>query len=349
MFGILAGESATTCQVFPVRVTVTVCDPVSPSHQAGPSASPGDRPNDVQPQLIAARTLTSWSGDLDGASLFIARVASLKDAGLPVGFGWRAWTELFEAHRAWVRGDLPGARALVDRVAATLTTERDDYALLVGSMYLGLGRCGAARHAYALTRADFRHEALAVQALQCDDDASFASHLLSDTAAGGFDSADRVMWGPLMRRPVAQQWIDEYRSGPGNRFVLDVADGNAAVVRGDWTTAAGHFEKPWALQALRGQDITFQLAEHLAEAHMRAGLTARALEVLEATTPLRARAFDLVGGAGWMPWLRAQAVLARLYRQLGRTADAAAREAEIRDLLVAADPDLPLLQRLGEP
>jgi tetratricopeptide (TPR) repeat protein len=309
----------------------------------------GDRPNDVQPQSIAARTLTSWSGDLDGASLFIARVASLKDAGLPVGFGWRAWTELFEAHRAWVRGDLPGVRTLVDRVAATLTAERDDYALLVGSIYLGLGRCGAAREAYASTRPDFRHEALAVQALQCDDPASFASHLLSDTAAGGFDSADRVMWGPLMRRPVAQQWIDEYRRGPGNRFVLDVADGNAAAIRGDWTTAAAYFEKPWALQALRGQDITFQLAEHLAEAHIRAGQSARALEVLEATTPLRARAFDLVGGAGWMPWIRAQAVLARLYRQLGRIADAAAREAEIRSLLTEADPDLPLLRRLGEP
>jgi serine/threonine-protein kinase len=307
-----------------------------------------DRPNDLQPQLVAARMLTSWSGDLDGASLFLARVASLKDSGLPVGFGSRAWTELFEAHRAWVRGDVPGARALVDRVAPTVTAERDDYAMVVGSIYLGLGRCAAARQAYALTRPDFRHEALAVHALQCDDPASFASHLLADTAVGGVDSTERVMWGPLMRRPMALQWIDEYRRGSGNRFVLDVADGNAAAVRGDWTTAAAHFEKPWALQALRGQDITFQVAEHLAQAHMRAGNPARALEVLEATTPLRARAFDLVGGAGWMPWIRAQAALARLYRQLGRTADAAAREADIRNLLSEADPHLPLLKRLGE-
>jgi tetratricopeptide (TPR) repeat protein len=308
-----------------------------------------DRPNDVHPQLVAARTLTSWSGDLEGAGLFLARVASLKESGLPVGFGWRAWSELFEAHRAWVRGDVAGARALVDRVAPTVTEERDDYGLVVGGIYLGLGRCRAARQAYAVTRPDFRHEALALQALQCDDPASFAFHLLADTAVGGVASAERVMWGPLIRRPVAQQWIEEYRRGPGNRFVLDVADGNAAAIRGDWATAAAHFEKPWALQALRGQDITFLLAERLAEAHVRAGQSARALEVLEATTPLRARAFDMVGGAGWMPWIRAQAALARLYRQLGRTADAAAREADIRNLLTEADPDLPLLKRLGEP
>jgi hypothetical protein len=49
-----------------------------------------------------------------------------------------------------------------------------------------------------------------------------------------------------------------------------------------------------------------------------------------------------------MPWIRAQAALARLYRQLGRTADAAAREADIRNLLSEADPHLPLLKRLGE-
>jgi hypothetical protein len=243
---------------------------------------------------------------------------------------------------------LPRVRALVDRVAATVTAERDDYAIVVGSMYLGLGRCEEARKAYALTRPDFRHEALAVHALQCDDSASFASHLLADAAVGGVDSTERVMWGPLMRRPMAQQWIEEYRRGSGNRFVLAVADGNAAAIRGNWTTAAAHFEKPWALQALRGQEITFQVAEHLAQAHMRAGQSARALEVLEATTPLRVRAYDAVGGAAWMPWIRAQAALARLYRQLGRTAAAAAREAEIRDLLTEADPNLPLLKQLGE-
>jgi tetratricopeptide (TPR) repeat protein len=308
----------------------------------------GDRPNSVHPQLVAARTLTSWSGDLDGASVFLARVASLKEEGLDLHFGWRAWADLFEAHRAWVRGDLQSVRALVDRVSTTLTTERDDYALVVGSMYLGLGRCAAARQAYALTRTDFRHEALAVLALQCDDPSSFASHLLADTTAGGFDSADRVMWGPLMRRPQAQHWVDEYRRAPGNRFVLDVADGNAAAARGDWTVAAAHFENPWALQSLRGQDITFQLAEHLAQAYIRAGQPRRALDVLEATTPLRVRAYDLVGGAAWMPWIRTQATLAGLYRQLGRTADAVAREVEIRSLLTEADPDLPLLKRLGE-
>jgi len=78
--------------------------------------------------------------------------------------------------------------------------------------------------------------------------------------------------------------------------------------------------------------------ESLAAARQKAGDTARAIETLDVTRGMRTRA---AYGASYRPllWLRLQAQLAGLYRQVGRDADADALDLEIATLLSVADPD----------
>jgi tetratricopeptide (TPR) repeat protein len=85
----------------------------------------------------------------------------------------------------------------------------------------------------------------------------------------------------------------------------------------------------------------FEASESLARAWEQAGSIPNALRVLEEASAQKARA--VWGGARWMD---VQLHLARLYRELGREADAQGIEAELRRLLVYADPDFWLLRQL---
>jgi hypothetical protein len=108
----------------------------------------------------------------------------------------------------------------------------------------------------------------------------------------------------------------------------------------------GHLEEAWRVLRLRGEERGPRVAELLAEACLRTGRIDRALDVLEATVPMKARMYD-ASPPGGMAWIRAQRALARLYRSLGRESDARAREAEIRPLLSLADPALPVAAGLA--
>jgi tetratricopeptide (TPR) repeat protein len=310
-----------------------------------------DRPNDVRSQLAAARALVAWKGDLTGARPFVDRTAALVDAGAPLGAQWRSWLDLFEAHVAWVNGDLPQTRATVNTLAARLPQmsgdELEQYAHRVGNMYLALGRCRDARAAFERMSLEYRHEQIASSAMQCDDRAAFVSHLVRDVQPNDAPSYARVMWGPRTGRLAdAQSWIEDFRRRYGNNLTLAVADGEMAAARGDWPTAAAHLEIAWGRLRLSGQERTCLVAERLADVYVKSGRSDRALEVLEATVPMQPMVYEFLGASGGMAWIRAQAALARLYRALGREDRATEREAAIRPLLALADPDLPLARAL---
>ncbi|MGQ0735845.1 MAG: hypothetical protein ACT4QD_19600 [Acidobacteriota bacterium] len=309
------------------------------------------RPNDVRSQLPAARALVAWRGDLDAATPFVDRAAALVATGVPLGAPWRSWIDLVGAHAAWVRGDVGRARQITDAIAARLPNMTGDdleqYALRVGSMYLGLGRCRDARAAFERMGLEYRHEAIGLGAMQCDDPAAFVSHMLRDVRPDDAPSYQRVMWGPRTGRLAdAQRWIEDFRRRYGNVTTTTVAEGELAAARGDWTTAAQHLERAWTRLRFSGQERTCLVAAQLASVYAQSGGPDRALEILEATIPMRAQVYEFLGASGGMAWIRAQAALATLYRAQGREADAEAREAAIRPLLALADTDLPLARAL---
>jgi tetratricopeptide (TPR) repeat protein len=313
-----------------------------------------ERPNDLRTQVIAARALTAWLGDLRAAAPFVSRAQRLVQTGIPVDAQARGWLGLFEAHRVWNAGNAVAARREIDRIAATLPdltgADLEAYSHRVGNMYLALGRCDDAYQAFERMGDEYRHEALALGAYQCDDHKTFVTQMLADVRADDAPSYVRVALGPRTGRLAdAESWITDFRQRFANRLTLVVAEGELAAARGDWATAARQFEIAWTDLRLRGQERTPMVAERLADAHLRLGRPARALEVLEATVPLRAKMYELTGLPGGLAWIRAQVALARLYRTVGRPNDAARVEATIRPLLSEADPDLPLLQELGSP
>jgi hypothetical protein len=273
---------------------------------------------------------------------------------MPIDAPSRAWLDLFEAHRAWHDGNAAAARREIDRVASRLPdltgADLEAYSHLVGNMYLALGRCDDAYQAFERMGEEYRHEALALGAHQCDDHQAFVAHMLADARPNDAPSYQRVMWGPRTGRlDLAEQWIADFRQRFANRLTIVVADGELAAARGDWATAARQFEVAWTDLRLRGQERTPMIAERLAEAYLRLGRPARALEVLEATVPHRAKMYELTGLPGGLAWIRAQMALARLYRSVGRADDATRVVAAIRPLLSEADPDLLLLRELDQP
>jgi tetratricopeptide (TPR) repeat protein len=310
------------------------------------------RPNDFRTRVRAAHALLS-RGDVEAAAPHMARADELARVGSVTMFPQeRSWIDLFDAHRAWLAGDLEGARQVVDRVAAALDSQPPsacaEYAHRVGGFYLSLGRCRDARAALAHARPDFRHEALAAQAMSCDDQDAFRVHLVADARESSDPSFWRVMYGARtgdLRQ--ARQWVESFRRLHQNRITLAVADGELAAAAGDWKGAVRHFERAWDYLRYLGQERTCIVAVTLADAYRRTGRPDLALAILEATTPMRPRVFDVQGLHGGMTWIRAQAALADFYRELGRVSDAARIEDSIGPLLRLADPDLPLLERLG--
>lgn len=309
-----------------------------------------ERPNDARLQTLAAVALTAWRGDLEAAAGFVRRARELRDAGAPILAEARAWVDLFDAHVAWVGGDIETARAIVDHIAARLASMNDGldvYALRVGHMYLGLGRCRDARKAFERIRSAYRHETLAMASLDCDDVQGFERHLLEDVGAGEQQpSYTRVMFGARTRRLAdAATWIDDFERRFANPVTPIVGRGELAAARKEWATALRYFEEAWEVLRFRGEDRSPRVAVQMANAYAAQGRTDRALEVLELTVAMRARVYD-ASPPGAMAWIRAQIALARLHRTIGREADAVAREDLVRMLLRDADRDLSLVQQL---
>jgi hypothetical protein len=225
--------------------------------------------------------------------------------------------------------------------------EHEAFAHRVGNMYLAVGRCEDAYRAFERMGEENRHEALGLGAHHCDDRPRFVAHMLADVRTDAVPSFQRVMWGPRTGRLLdANAWIEDFRRRFANRLTIVVAEGELGAGRGDWNLAVQRLEVAWSELKLRGQERTPMIAERLAEAYMRTGRAARAVEILESTTPLRAKMYEFTGLPGGLAWIRAQAALARLYESLGRADDAARVIAAIQPLLTEADPDLPLLDEL---
>ena len=105
-----------------------------------------------------------------------------------------------------------------------------------------------------------------------------------------------------------------------------------AALRGDWTQHGTDIRGP----------IYFLALQALASAWLELDDRENALQALELASRQKHRTHPFARES----WMALQLQLASLYRELGRDQDALAIEAELRRLMVLADPDFWLVQKL---
>jgi hypothetical protein len=118
---------------------------------------------------------------------------------------------------------------------------------------------------------------------------------------------------------------------------------------GQLRVAQGRFREGWALLEPLVQPEPrprYRVFEAGAVARRALGDVRGAIALLEPLGQARAAAVSYPWSA--YSWLRCRTLLVELYDQVGRTAEADAVDADIRRLLVVADPGHPLIRRLDE-
>ena len=157
----------------------------------------------------------------------------------------------------------------------------------------------------------------------------FNQHLMVLVWSGRFSDAEWV-FSERHRRGVQGPW-------------LAIADR-----QGQLRVRQGRYAEGLAmLQRLKPDPMgpRYFVQEHVALAYRGLGNSAAAIVELERVGEKRAEA---VTAEGWQvySWLRCRVLLAELYREAGRQADAERIAREVRGLLSSGEPDHPLLQRL---
>ena len=128
----------------------------------------------------------------------------------------------------------------------------------------------------------------------------------------------------------------------------DILGGVLAVSRGSRIEGIRMLEKaisafdPWD----RSATLFFMGSEILAEAWREQGNSGAAVQVLKAALEKESRLLVDQSPLTGPVWLRLQAQLEQLYREMGRDSDARKVEDELRQRLALANPDHPILRQL---
>ncbi len=253
------------------------------------------------------------------------------------------WLRLWEAHEAWVDHD-PGRVLVAAQRAEQETADSTSVSWLfrLAYVYAGLGRYDDALRVakrmpskrYNWTRdylnlqrwriAELRQS---VQPQRHDFDV-LNNHFSMLVWANWFDAAEWVL-AERRRRGVRVPWD----------FDLDSV-GQLRVEEGRYAEGLAMLER------LKPDPMgpKYYVVEHLAMARRALGDRDRAIRELEHAGQTRAEA---VTHEGWQvsSWLRCRILLAEMYREAGRGADAERVALEVRNLLSLADDGNPLVAR----
>jgi DNA-binding winged helix-turn-helix (wHTH) protein/tetratricopeptide (TPR) repeat protein len=302
------------------------------------------RPNDVGANQQAAEFALTVTADPEAAQPFFMRVRALTENTQNDSFHARA--SLFPSQARWLKGDLRGASAEVDRVAGEMTAEplprRDWFVKHLSLSYLQLGQMARAQTmARMLSVPSERQLQLALVAYIAGDQRSFAEFMRT---------ADSPTDGPLIAWFLSRaRFLEASKSriailaGTIAAPTVDTLRGELALQEGRTGDAIQHLrvgvDAIWGLRYATGP--MYRATESLAEALEREHDLTGAISALERLAPDRAGAYPF--GAWWM---RSQARLAELYLRVGRYDDARAIVEDLDGLLVLADPDFPLVSRV---
>jgi tetratricopeptide (TPR) repeat protein len=253
------------------------------------------------------------------------------------------WLRLWEAHNAWVDNDPARVLAAAQRAEQETTGSATEvWFVRLAYVYSGLGRYDDAlrvakrmpsirykwtRDQFNLQRgriAELRH---IIQPQHRDFDVLNERVGILFTA-GWFDDAEWVL-AERRRRGLHLPW-----------FVDADMIGQLRVVEGRYAEGLALLER------LKPDPMgpRYHVVEHIALARRGLGDLERAIRELEHAGETRAEA---VTHEGWQvySWLRCRVLLAEMYRDGGRHADAVRVALEVRSLLRLADDGHPLLTR----
>lgn len=308
------------------------------------------RPNAFWTNALAALFLVTSQNDWVRARPYFQRAQELASPDVFRRFTFLASKiEAFSWYRYWFEGDLDGALQELDRVARSLGKrrgpERDGPRMSIGFFYVTLGQLKTAEE---ILQADpdpiARNSSLAFVAFARQDWPAVRKHLRGALYKGA------PQWPQDLMLLIRAGFLDE---APDWISALERVGliGHAITARGE--LALNRRELPEAIALLEqgvqktnhtGWPVYFWRAESLARAWQLQGDLAKAVAVLEETSQDKGSAIYPRSG---LLWLRIQWQRAKLYRKVGRDAEAREIEAELRKLLAYADPDHPLLRQLN--
>lgn len=308
-------------------------------------------PNSFLSNAIAARYTLRLRG-LEEAEPYFVRATGLEpeDGAFPQHI---AYVQSYRAHKAWLEEDIDGVLEKVEEWARLRTNrpiELQKYLVgRAGSYSESVGKLRAAEEIYRqipdddsrmreqmlrrveLERGDQDHRKEVLQRWPIDLPAGRDTEVWLHARAGLVAEA----------RTILDSLPDDAVVGTLRYPLRLLARGELALAEGRTQDAIPLFQEVLSIFAPWANAGYFRAGESLARAWERAGSVPNALRVLEEASAQKARA---LGSTLW--WMEVQLHLARLYRELGREADAQEIEAELRRLLVYADPDFWMLRQL---
>jgi len=255
-----------------------------------------------------------------------------------------AWYRLWDAHLAWLDGDVRRALEVVRAVEGSWTSNHSLGLFQLANAYSGLGRYGDAERVVrrmAPAQTDFHLALIATRRERWDELRMLLhperrefqvlrSRVLMLVRAGWLDDA---AWVLEERRRRAQQ------PTPNDQ---DEVEGQLRVAQGKYVEGLAQLEHLTNGKAGTrfGADISYAIARR------GVGDLSDAIRYLERVGERKSHA---VAHDAWYVagWLDSRVLLAEYYVEAGRTADATRVADETRRLLAVADPDHPLLLRLG--
>ncbi|MEO7271686.1 MAG: protein kinase [Vicinamibacterales bacterium] len=254
------------------------------------------------------------------------------------------WLRLWEAHDAWVGRDVTRALAAARRAEQRWSESGGTFFRYhLSQLYQGLGSFGDARRVIGSMPHDDRDFSVALVAARQEDWPELRRLVQPDHRR--FEVLNKraamLVWAGWLE---AAEWVSTQRSTRATPIPPDIQadfEGQLRVAQGGYAEGLEMLE-PLTKEAARPR---LRVYEAVAFARARVGDRAAAIGLLEHLDGTRAVAVTYA----WTvyDWLRCRVLLADLYRQTDRVADAERVEAEVRSLLAVADSDHPLLVRLA--
>jgi tetratricopeptide (TPR) repeat protein len=313
------------------------------------------RPNDFRMNEEAAGA-AAGSGDFVNARRYWDRARALLTPETGKLFpGEETEFELFPVHEAWLRDDPKSGIEELSRLGERLDSldpvRREIFTQHAGLCYLGFGKVKTAEAWFKkLADESTAHDLLALAAyvrgdeISCRDHAArFFAHPGSGRKVGYSSGVALARVGPV---PQPEKFIEHYANLLENVFLVHIK-GELALSQGQLGEAIQRLQQ--ATEGFRrGGNHSFLISsDGLALAFERRGEPSQAIRVLE--TASQERLLELAWDAPYgVFWLRIQAHMAQLYRQVGRRDDARKIEDQLRRILAYADADHPIRVQLEQ-
>ena len=307
------------------------------------------QPDDFEFNLQAAWSLAAQAGNVGLATDYADKALEIwrkADQNFPPGSVARAL--VFPVFSAWSAGDIEGAlqkSQQLNEVLPTLPVDARNI-LIEHLVYFStvLGRLNEAENLLErLSDPKRRHELRARFLFASGDKGELKNYLTANSAFSEQVSA------LLMAISGLQEEAMELHNGLRDR---GMSDSRGAVIRAriafdNGVIDAAESELQGAVADLTPDDQAFYFVGHdlLAAVLKTNGKLSEAIHVLERTTATRD---DAAFNNSGLYWLMCQRQLARLYRDADREHDATLIENELRELLLLADNDFPLLSSLDD-